>query len=150
MEALLICLSISSAPFRIHSAEGRASFLWLFSSPWSFLCYFSRNSSSTLPCFQESESHLVVSDSLQPHGLYSPWNSPGQNTEVDSFSFFRGFSQPRDRTQVSHIAGRFFTIWTRKPLLSRGLLQNMLIFHCQCIGGEKKKKLSFFPSRSFG
>ena len=22
---------------------------------------------------------MVVSDSLQPHGLYSPWNSPGQN-----------------------------------------------------------------------
>ena len=28
----------------------------------------------------ESESHLVMSDSLGPHGLYSPWNSPGQNT----------------------------------------------------------------------
>ena len=27
-----------------------------------------------------SESHSVVSDSLWPHGLYSPWNSPGQNT----------------------------------------------------------------------
>ena len=26
----------------------------------------------------------VVSDSLQPHGLYSPWNSPGQNTGVGS------------------------------------------------------------------
>ena len=25
--------------------------------------------------------------------------------------FSRGSSQPRDRTQVSHIAGRFFTIW---------------------------------------
>ena len=25
----------------------------------------------------ESESRSVVSDSLQPHGLYSPWNSPG-------------------------------------------------------------------------
>ena len=25
----------------------------------------------------ESESCSVVSDSLQPHGLYSPWNSPG-------------------------------------------------------------------------
>ena len=24
----------------------------------------------------------VVSDSLQPHGLYRPWNSPGQNTGV--------------------------------------------------------------------
>jgi len=23
-----------------------------------------------------------VSDSVQPHGLYSPWNSPGQNTGV--------------------------------------------------------------------
>ena len=25
--------------------------------------------------------------------------------------FSRGSSQPRDRTQVSHIAGRFFTSW---------------------------------------
>ena len=30
----------------------------------------------------QSESHSVVSDSLQPHVLYSPWNSPGQNTGV--------------------------------------------------------------------
>ena len=33
-----------------------------------------------------SESHSVVSDSLQPHGLYSPWNSPGQNTGAGSLS----------------------------------------------------------------
>ena len=26
-----------------------------------------------------------MSDSLQPHGLSSPWNSPDQNTEVDTF-----------------------------------------------------------------
>ena len=32
----------------------------------------------------ESESHSVVSNSLGPHGLYSPWNSLGQNTEVGS------------------------------------------------------------------
>ena len=32
----------------------------------------------------ESESCSVVSDSLRPHGLYSPWNSPGQNTGVGS------------------------------------------------------------------
>jgi len=36
------------------------------------------------------ESHSVVSDSLQPHGLYSPWNSLGQNTEVGSHSFLQG------------------------------------------------------------
>ena len=55
----------------------------------------------------ESESRLVVPDSLKPHGLYSLWNSPGQNTGVIPFS--RGSSQPRNRTQVSHIADRFFT-----------------------------------------
>ena len=31
----------------------------------------------------------VVSDSLQPHGLYSPWNSSDQNTGVGSLSLFR-------------------------------------------------------------
>ena len=35
----------------------------------------------------------VTSDSLRPHGLYSPWspwNSPGQNTGVGSFSLLQG------------------------------------------------------------
>ena len=31
---------------------------------------------------REREHCSVVSDSLQPHGLYCPWNSPGQNTGV--------------------------------------------------------------------
>ena len=31
-----------------------------------------------------------VSDSLWPHGLYSSWNSPGQNTGVGSLSLFQG------------------------------------------------------------
>ena len=34
--------------------------------------------------WSESESHSVVSDSLRPHGLNSPWNSLGQNTGVGS------------------------------------------------------------------
>ena len=38
--------------------------------------------------------------------------------EWAGFPFSRGLSQPRNRTQVSHITGRFFTIWaTRKPTL---------------------------------
>jgi len=108
--------------------------------------------------WSESESHSVVSNSLQPHGLYSAWNSPGQNTGVGSlsllqgifptqgsdpglphcrrilyqlshqgnprilecvaFPFSRGSSQPRDQTQVSRIAGRFFTSWAIRELLS--------------------------------
>ena len=37
-----------------------------------------------------SESNSVMSDSLWPHGLYSPWNSPGQNTGMGSFSLLQG------------------------------------------------------------
>ena len=49
----------------------------------------------------ESESRSFVSDSLQPHGLYSPWNSPGQTTRVGSLSLL-----PHCRRilyQLSHI-----------------------------------------------
>ena len=52
------------------------------------------NSASTTPppssLFLESESHSVMSDSLRPHGLYSPWNSPGQNTGVGSLCLLQG------------------------------------------------------------
>ena len=61
-----------------------------------------------------NESLPFVSNSLRPHGLYSPWNSPGQNTGVGSLSLLQGIFQPRDRTQVSRIAGRFFTSWVMR------------------------------------
>ena len=38
----------------------------------------------------ESESRSFVSNSLRPHGLYSPWNSPGQNTGVCILSLPQG------------------------------------------------------------
>ena len=38
----------------------------------------------------KSESRSVVSNSLWPHGLYSPWNSPGKNTGVGSLSLLQG------------------------------------------------------------
>ena len=44
------------------------------------------------PYISESKSHSVVSNSLQAHGLYSPWNSPGQNTGVGSISLQGIFS----------------------------------------------------------
>ena len=46
--------------------------------------------SQLLRCrFLESESHWVVSNSLRIHRLYSPWNSPGQNTGVGSLSLLQ-------------------------------------------------------------
>ena len=59
------------------------------------------------PLRSESKSDSVVSDSLWPHGLYSPWNSPGQNTGMGSHSLLYGMFP----TQVSCTEGRFFTNW---------------------------------------
>ena len=50
-------------------------------------------------CFNESGSFSVVCNSL--------WILQARILEWVAFSFFQGSSQPRDRTQVSCIAGRF-------------------------------------------
>ena len=52
-----------------------------------------------------------MSDSLRPHGLHSPWNTPGQRV---AFPLSRGSSQPRDRTWVFCIAGGFFSSWATR------------------------------------
>ena len=54
---------------------------------------FSSRSFSVFDCFWsecENENHSVLSNSLQPCGLYSPWNSPGQNTGMGSLSLLQG------------------------------------------------------------
>ena len=38
----------------------------------------------------ECERRSAASDSLRPHGLYSPWNSPDQNTGGGSLSRLQG------------------------------------------------------------
>ena len=57
----------------------------------------------------KSESCLVMSDSLQAHGILQ-----ARILDWVAFPFSRGSSQPRDRTQVSHIAGGFFTNWATR------------------------------------
>ena len=61
----------------------------------------------------------VVSDPLWTHGLYSPWNSSGLNTGAGSLSLLQGIFSPRDWTQVSCIAGGYFTSWATResPML---------------------------------
>ena len=43
-----------------------------------------------VPLKFKNESRSVMSDSFQPHGLYSPWNSPAQKTGVGSLSLLQG------------------------------------------------------------
>ena len=64
--------------------------------------------------------------SLRPHGLYRPWNSPGQNTGVGSHSLLQGTFLTQESTRVSCIAGGFFTSWaTRGALLGRKAMTNL-------------------------
>ena len=82
-----------------------------------------------------SESHSVMSDSLRPHGLYSSRMLQAGTLEWVAFPFSRGSSQSRDRTQVSRIAGRFFTSWaTREALRTCWWLQNQV--PCVCWLGK--------------
>ena len=107
--------------------------------------------------WNESENCSFVSDSLRPHVLYNPWNSPADNTGVGSLPLLQGIfptqgsnpgllhcrwiiyqlshqgsprileraalpisggsSQPRNRTGVSCIEGKFFTNWAMREAL---------------------------------
>ena len=69
-------------------------------------------------------SGLVVSDSLRPwtaarQAPLSMWILQARILEWVAMSSSKGSSQPKDQTQVSHIAGGFFTIYkiTNKDLL---------------------------------
>ena len=66
------------------------STVWgVFSDPVLNLCLLHWQADS-LPLRHENESHSVVSDSWRPHGLQSPWNSPGQNAGVGSHTPLQG------------------------------------------------------------
>ena len=77
-----------------------------------------------------SESLSVMSDSLWPHGLYSPWNSPGRNTGEGSLSLLQGIiptqgsnpGLPQCRQilyQLSHKGSPRILEWVAYPFSSR-------------------------------
>ena len=69
----------------------------------------------------KSESCSVVSNSLWPHGLYSPWNSSGQNTGVGSLSLLQGIPS-------SEIEPRSPALWTDSlPAESQGKFKNTAV-----------------------
>ena len=61
-----------------------------------------------------SESHSVMLYSLWPHGLYSPWNSPGQNAGVGSCSLLQGIFPTQGSNPGLCIARGFFTVWATR------------------------------------
>ena len=68
----------------------------------------------------ESESHSVVSNSLPPHGLYSPRNSPGQNTGVGSLSLLQGIFPTQGSNPGFLHSGRILYQLSHKGSLGTG------------------------------
>ena len=84
----------------------------------------------TIKLLLESESRSVKSNSLRPHGLYSPWNSPGQNTGVGSLSLLQGIFPTQGLNtgllhcrwilyQLSHKGSPIILEWVAYPFSSR-------------------------------
>ena len=78
-----------------------------------------------------------MSNSLQPRGLFCPWNSPGQNTGVGGLSLLQGiFPTQGSNLGLPHCRW-IFTCWTRREVLS--LLTDFIIFstilpfHCDAL-----------------
>ena len=93
-----------------------------------------------------SESCSVVSDPLWPHGLFSPWNSPNQNTGVRSLSLLQGIfptqgsnpGPPHCRQilyQLSHQGSPRILEWVAYPF-SRGSSRPRNQTGISCIAGR--------------
>ena len=71
----------------------------------------------------------VLSDSLQPHGLYNPWNSLGQNAGVGSLSLLQGiFPTQGSNPGLLHCRQVLYQLsYQGSPLLIRPLIFQMKI-----------------------
>ena len=111
--------------------------------PWDFSAFFQINIFTCLNLlfiqgkliilYREpkwSKSHSALSDSLWPHGLRSPWNSPGQNTGLGSLSLLQGIFPTQESNsdlphcrqilyQLSHKGSPSILEWVPYPFSSR-------------------------------
>ena len=103
-------------------------------SPRSFIC-----------SWKWKLNHPVMSNSLRPHGLYSPWNSPGQNTGVGSLSLLQGIFPTQGSNpgllhcrqilyQLSHKGSPRILEWVACPF-SRGSSRHRNWTGISCIEG---------------
>ena len=110
---------------------------------WSIKYLFKRKEINNL-C--ESGSHSVMFNSLWPHGLYSPWNSPGQNTGVGSLSILQGIIPNQGSNpglphckwilyQLNHKGSPRVLDWVAYPFFSRSSCTRNLT-RISCIAGR--------------
>ena len=103
---------------------------------WYYYCHLQRPSISDVACLRAKlpQSCPALCDPMDcsPPGSSVHGDSPGKYTGVSCHALLHGYSQHRDRTQVSRIAGGFFTIWAMLLFLK------MSSFVSSCVKWGKK------------
>ena len=74
----------------------------------------------------ENESHSVVATLCDPRDYTVHGILQARILKRVAFPFSRGSSQPRDRTQVPHVAGGIFTSWATMCVIIKVLLVSQL------------------------
>jgi len=108
------------------------------------------------PKWSESESCSVMCDSLQPYGLYSPWDSPGQNTEVSSRSLLQGIFLTQGSNpgllhcrfilhQLNHQGSMKWREWSSFPLGRKACLPLRMLDPSQPVSRQLGVQLDSFP-----
>ena len=97
------------------------------------MLYFSRPSKKCV----KVQVHSVVSNSLQPPGLYSPWNSLRQNSGMDSLSLLQGIFPIQGSNQgLPHCRQTLYQLSHREALKKRNVykeINNSSICVCVCV-----------------
>ena len=102
---------------------------WCFSSFLQFLCtLWIVPLNNICSSSDASEGHSVVSDSLWPYGLYTPWNSPGQNTGVGILSLLQWIFPTQESNQgLLHCRWILYQLsYQESPVVL------ITLFQCQC------------------
>ena len=105
--------------FPFSSGFSRPSY-WIQWSNLGFLhyrqiLYHLSHQGSPICCQSESENPSMLSCSLRPHGLHSPWNSPGWNTRVGSHSLLqRIFPTQGLKPGLLHCRQILYYSWTTR------------------------------------
>ena len=79
-----------------------------------------------------------MSDSLRPHGLYSLWSSPGQNTEVGSLSLLQGLFQTQGlNTGFPHGRQILYQLSHKSERTNKKLLRLIYLKHSRILDLER-------------
>ena len=132
--------SPSQAPFRAFCSNALLVVLTLLVFPVNWWDHQSQILTARWIYLLFIRIHWSVSRSVMPDSA-TPWIAAHQGSSVlgtfqarilewVAISFSRGSSRPRDWTQVSCTAGKFFTDWAmREALISKTIFRNSLCLH---------------------